>query len=142
MSDRVLDPVQIVDDALNNRLFVNLPPCFRQITKQTEQPEERGRKRPGAPLERSDDVSGLVRNKEPVREFKMKQGEDFKIYGGDNTCHRVPWGNDGKVMCPRFFLKKYCFDTCPNKSSHVAASKVSEEKKRAFLDFQKKCHGV
>ena len=80
-------------------------------------------------------------NNDPVRDFLLKDGEDYRIFCGENARHRIPWGNEGKVMCPRYHIKKYCFKDYKNKSSHVAVNKIPAEKKRAFQQYLKKCRG-
>ena len=55
VADNVLKLSRIIDDMLDSRLFVSLPSCFRQVTREVGPEAEKSRKRPGAHLVGGDD---------------------------------------------------------------------------------------
>ena len=139
VNDDLLDNLtSIVDDTVRGRFFITLPKAFKtDESKQQESATEhvsKKRKTPG-------DQRSFVENTDPNDEYKLRDGEDFKMLGGNNTCHRVDWNNNSK-MCPRWHSKLYCFSDCNNKDSHVPQCDVPVAMDAKYKRFLKKCRSA
>jgi molybdenum cofactor biosynthesis enzyme MoaA len=147
VDDRIIKFRDIVDDMVNNRFYLSLPPSFTMINNEEE--KEGGQnlrapidKRKGAELERgSDDKRRWIDNPDQIAEFKMKDGEDWKsTFCGKCAEARPTW--KGKVkMCPRWNTKGGCFKDCKHGESHVSASQIPENKRAEYRVYLNKVRG-
>lgn len=82
-----------------------------------------------------------VKNSDPIKDFLMKAGEDWKRdYAGKFTKDIPSWNNE-ESMCVRWQVNGYCFKNCNHKVSHVGAKEVPLDKRDEFHNFLKKIRG-
>jgi hypothetical protein len=82
-----------------------------------------------------------VKNSDPIKDFLIKEGEDWKKdYAGKFTKDIPTWNND-ESMCVRWQVNGYCFKNCNNKGSHVGAKEVPVDKRDEFHNYLKKVRG-
>ena len=116
MNDNIFNFDNIVEDIWDNRFTFNLPSILK-ITANRKPPavdnpftggkvqDYNGQKRKH---ENNEDVR--VINNKTDDDPKIKKGENWgTIFCGDKRKHRVKWNNGGVLMCPRRFLRQYCF---------------------------------
>jgi len=79
-----------------------------------------------------------VKNSDPIKDFLIKEGEDWKRdYAGKFTKDIPPWNNE-ESMCVRWQVNGYCFKNCNHKGSHVGANEMPFDKRDDFHNFLKK----
>ena len=77
----------------------------------------------------------MVKNTAPVKEFLLKEGEDWsKDFARKRTGDRPKWGNTD-WMCARWWVKEKCFRNCGNKASHVGACAIPPAKRSEFQAY-------
>ena len=55
-----------------------------------------------------------------------------------NIIHIIKWNNNGCLMCPLWFSRKYCFRKCNYKASNVPDDEVPEDKRKAYKTYLNK----
>jgi ribonucleotide reductase beta subunit family protein with ferritin-like domain len=127
----------IIESVLNSRLNILLPPNFiiAPTTKQTnttvvllgdvtKKRNTRRRKTANG----NNDNNCMVKNTAPVKEFLLKEGEDWsKDFSRKCTGDHPKWG-DTDWMCAHWWVKGKCFRDCENKASHVGACAIPPTK--------------
>ncbi len=145
INDRIIDIDPVIKQILNSSLTIDLPIVFvptatnpaqkkeGDVTPEGQQQgaEKRGKKRKG---EGDDDAACKhIKNKNMVKEFKMKEGKVWRHdLAGKNTKDRPKWNDK---MCVRWFSKGDCFTNCNNKDCHVGAADVPTDKKTEYISF-------
>lgn len=151
VNDRIINFSDIIDDVLNRRFVLQLPPSFREFNPTDSDAEagtgsgkrkvDSGEETPGGPKKpKKEGVDkGPVHNQHQLEDFKLKEGESWKdTFCGKCVDERPVW--NGKVkMCPRWHIKGVCFKNCHHAESHVPKDRISDEKRKEFLGFMKKC---
>jgi len=84
---------------------------------------------------------GRVKNESPPTSCKMQQGETWAThFANKGLADRVDWDGSCK-MCPRWFIRGFCFADCTNAPSHVKSDEIPAGKLTEFEAFTKKCRG-
>ena len=83
-----------------------------------------------------------VSNDSPPESCGILQTETWATHFA-NKCisERVDWNGTCK-MCPRWFIRGFCFADCFNAASHVKSTEIPPEKLDAFQQFLRKCRNA
>ncbi len=147
----------MIEQILNSNLTINLPTVFTTDAtnvaqkKEGEYPtpagagqqqqgrEKRGKKRKGRS---NNGAAGRhIKNKSMVKEFKMKEGENWhRDLTQKLPRDRPKWGKNS-WMCTRWFTKADCFSNCNNKECHVGAADISADIKAKYIIFLNRIRG-
>ena len=148
IDDRLVNFDPVIESVLNSTLNIVLPPNF--IVTPTTKPtnptvvspgDDTKKKTPKKRKAADDDNDRIATNTAPVREFLLKEGEDWsRDYAGKCTRDRPKWG-DSDWMCARWFVKGKCFRDCTNKASHVGANDIPSAKRSEFKAYLAKVWG-
>ena len=76
---------------------------------------------------------GLIKNKDQVPEFKMKEGESWGKFQGKSTNFLTKFKDT--IMCPRFYMKGHCHKRYKWAASHVAAKDVPKDIKKKYCAY-------
>jgi hypothetical protein len=144
INDRLVNFNPIIESVLNSTLNIVLPPNFivAPMMKPTnttvvfpgdDTNKRNPRKRKTA--NRNDDNNQMVKNTALVKEFLLKEGEDWsKNFAGKCTSDCPKWG-DTDWMCACWWVKGKCFRNCGNKASHVGACAIPPAKCSKFQAY-------
>eukprot|EP00956_Cyclotella_meneghiniana_P031270 scaffold81715_cov29-Cyclotella_meneghiniana.AAC.3 len=136
----VLDFSNLRESIDSFNVIPNLPTTFKHTaTEPTDDSSTKPGKKRGS-KDGKEERRKLVRNSDPVEEWKLQEGEKWEMFCGENCKDRPTW-LDGKRMCHKWHIKGVCFSDCPYAASHVPKPQVPPEKKRAFGDWRKKKAG-
>ena len=132
----------IEDKIRNLELVPTLPKSFKSSSKRErdesedeDEPSEKKKKKQKKKGKGSEKHGGakIVRNDDAFEDLTLKDGEDWANYSGREARKDLPtWGSgDCKCkMCPKWNIKKFCFDDCNDAASHVPKSECPAEKKK------------
>ena len=148
IDDRLVNFDPVIESVLNSTLNIVLPPNF--IVTPTTKPtnptvvppgDDTKKKTPKKRKAADDDNDRIATNTAPVKEFLLKEGEDWsRDYAGKCTRDRPKWG-DSDWMCARWYVKGKCFRDCTNKASHVGANDIPAAKRTEFKAYLVKVRG-
>ena len=127
----------IIESVLNSTLNIVLPPNFiaASTTKQTNTTVLSPRDNTKKKNPDNDDNDRMVKNTAPVKEFLLKEGEDWpKNFTGKRTGDCPKWGVTD-WMCTRWWVKGKCFRDCGNEASHVGACAIPPAKRSKFQAY-------
>ena len=148
IDDRLVKFDPVIESVLNSTLNIVLPPNF--IVTPTTKPtnptvvspgDDTKKKNPKKRKTADEDNDRIATNTAPVREFLLKEGEDWsRDFAGKCTRDRPKWG-DSDWMCARWWVKGKCFRDCMNKASHVGANDIPAAKRTEFKAYLAKVRG-
>jgi hypothetical protein len=145
VDDSLVDFNGVVNDVLDSRLLLTLPPCFVSPPNETDPSTQgggtggggRGKKRKaqgGNEVTPEDDRR--IPNKDQHPELAMKETDNWDTLCRD-ASERPKWddNNPRSLTCLRWHVKGYCFDECRQRASHVPKDKIPPRKVREMKDF-------
>ena len=137
VNDKIVDFNILVNDILDNRFTVCLLLAFKHTNNVETNSSVLGAPSGDQKGKRKRDSEGPERilNTNQQEEFKIKKGEDWKIFCGNKTQDRIDWNDDGCKMCPRWHSKGFCFPDCNNKASHVTKDKIPPGKAKSYKAY-------
>ena len=83
-------------------------------------------------------------NSDQAEEFKMNPGKSWKATWAGQLNGDKPFWDQAKCdrsnpkMCPRFHIRGYCFEDCPNEANHVPKERIPSDRKGAMQEYMKK----
>ena len=149
VDDSMLNFTQLVENVRFGTFFVQLPPTFIAATEADSKPGNGGGKTNKRTAEKNDeeDKEGKKKRRKPTTVRNSSQPDACKLQTGETWgTHfankgfndRVDWDGSCK-MCPRWFIRGFCFADCTNKDSHVNAEDIPADKLAAFQQFMRTC---
>lgn len=83
-----------------------------------------------------------VKNSSPPDSCKLLAGETWATHFAHKGFNeRVDWDGSCK-MCPRWFIRGYCYSDCINAPSHVTEDSIPADKLAAFQQFMRSCRNA
>ncbi len=76
---------------------------------------------------------GLIKNKDQVPEFKMKDRESWEKFQGKCTDFHAKLKDT--IMCPRFHTKGQCHKRCKWAAPHIAAKDSPKDVKKKYCAY-------
>ncbi len=131
---------------------MELPPTFAMKDPKPE-PAATGKgggKRPdleddkredGKKRKKENEKRNLIKNESPHIEICMLANKTWGINFAYKQVDKRPKWTDKCIMCPRWFLQKYCFSNCKHKDAPVQAAKVPLDKLASMKTWMKLCQG-
>ena len=85
---------------------------------------------------------GRVTNDSPPASCNLQQGETWGThFANKGVADRIDWNGTCK-MCPRWFIRGFCFPNCVNTASHVKSEEIPADKLTAFEGFMRTCRNA
>jgi hypothetical protein len=145
VDDSLVDFNGVVNDVLDGRLLLTLPPCFVSPPDETDPSNQgggKGRRGKGkkrkAQGENEDPPKDnrYITNDDQHPELAMRETDSWEKLCKD-ASERPKWDDNDKtsLMCLRFHARGYCFDDCKQRASHVTKDKIPPRKVREMKDF-------
>ena len=150
VDDTMLNFTQLVEHVRFGTFFVQLPSTFIDATEAGSKPSSGGtnsNKRPAEDKDDGDKAGGKKKKRKSTKVENPSQPDPCKLQTGETWAthfankgfnDRVDWNGDCK-MCPRWFIRGFCFADCTNKDSHVKSEEVPADKLAAFQQFMRIC---
>jgi hypothetical protein len=144
VNDRLVRFDEVFEMVMNSTTNVILPPNFVKPTSTASptssnvmSPDGDGKRKRGKEKRKAADVERerITKNIEPIPEFSLKAGENWKEHFAGKCSNDCPKWDDKIFMCARWYIRGECFIDCTNKASHVCASAVPQAKKDAFRAY-------
>jgi len=137
---------QIVNDGVMNNLSGGLPKVIRDLLDGGDDEDDgakRGKRKNGKDGRNGGrdnfNNSEVAINNDQIVDLKLNANENYvKLISGKGVKERVPWDEDGCMMCVRWHIGGRCVRHCKHAASHVPASQVPSEKKAKMTGFLKK----
>ena len=144
--ETILCFTKIINDGVMNELNGSLPKVIRDLLDGDDDEDDgtkRGKRKNGRDGRNGNrdnfNNSEVVINDDQIVDFKLKANEQYvKLISGKGVKERVPWDNEGCMMCVRWHIGGRCVRHCKHVASHVPASQVTSEKKTKMTGFLKK----
>eukprot|EP00957_Ditylum_brightwellii_P056440 4278081-Ditylum_brightwellii.AAC.1 len=138
VDERIIELRDIVNDVVNSRFYLSLPPLFTMINVDEKREGSQNTNKLGSGLNNkwkgpelekdSEDKMRWINNTDWIAEFRIREGEDWKsTFCGKCAEARPTW--KGKVKI------------CKHTKSHVDANQISDEKKADYTTYLKKVRG-
>lgn len=126
-----VSPSEKKEDPMTNK------PTGKQPEKQADEDETHSKKR-----QRTNNRKGKpVQNESQPDSCKLLPTETWQThFANKGFTDRVDWDGSCK-MCPRWFIRGYCYKDCINQASHVNSEDLPAEKLAAFQQFMRTCRG-
>jgi hypothetical protein len=151
VDDSMLNFTQLIEHVRFGTFFVQLPSTFIAATDAEPKSGTSGKNLNKRQAEKRDEEEATNKKKKrkPTKVDNSSQPESCKLQTGETWAthfankgfnDRVDWNGDCK-MCPRWFIRGFCFADCTNKDSHVKAEEVPSDKLTAFQQFMRTCRG-
>jgi hypothetical protein len=152
VNNSLIDFSALISNVLLSSFHMELPPTFA-MKDPTPEPAATGKgggRRPdleddkredGKKRKKEDKKCNLIKNKSPHKKICMLTNKIWVINFTNKHFDKRPKWTDKCIMCPRWFLQKYCFSNCKHKDAHVPAAKVPLDKLAGMKTWMKLCQG-
>ena len=151
VDDSMLNFSQLVESIRFGTFFIQLPSTFIAASNTESKSGNGGKNTNKRPEDKKDDdeATNKKKKRKPTKVDNPSQPEACKLQTGETWAthfankgfnDRVDWNGDCK-MCPRWFIRGFCFADCTNKDSHVKAEDIPSDKLTAFHQFMRTCRG-
>jgi hypothetical protein len=152
VDDSMLNFSQLIENVRFGTFFVQLPSTFIDATnadsksgkggnnsnKRSAEDKDEDNKNGGKKKKRK---ATKVDNPSPPDSCKLQTGETWATHFANKGFNdQVDWNGECK-MCPRWFIRSFCFDDCSNRDSHVKSEEIPADKLTAFQQFMRTYRG-
>jgi hypothetical protein len=150
VNDSLINFSALISNVLFSSFHMELPPTFAMKDPKPE-PAATGKgggKRPdleddkredGKKRKKEDKKRNLIKNESPHKEICMLANKTWAINFANKHVNKRPKWTNKCIMCPRWFLQKYCFSNCKHKDAHVPAAEVPSDKLANTKTWMKLC---